>query len=335
MKGKLTISIAMCTYNGSRFLQEQFNSLLAQSHLPDELVICDDCSQDNTINIIEAFSQQTPFPVRIYKNPQNLGFAKNFEKAASLCSGDIIFFSDQDDVWLPDKLKRIYQVFLNDSTIGLVFSDASIVDINLNDLGYSLWDIYCLNKNGNKFFLPETFIPYFFLHTAIAGCTTAIRADLCRVLSPLPDHWAHDQWFPFGASILSSVALLCDKLIKFRQHKNQLYGNRKPNFISKLINYSRPINNNYKVSCLRDKLIWLEAIIRITNDENISSNNVKKLIKSYLNHKHIRYNLPGSRVKRIPFILKELLSGNYHCYSNGLSSLAKDIFINGGGSVIY
>ena len=80
-----TISIAMCTYNGEKFLSEQLASILRQSYLPDELVICDDKSQDGTTSIIEEFAAKAPFPVRLYKNEVNLGYKKNFEKAACLC----------------------------------------------------------------------------------------------------------------------------------------------------------------------------------------------------------------------------------------------------------
>ena len=95
-----TLSVAMCTYNGSRHLSEQLESIGTQTRLPDELVICDDCSSDDTIRIIERFSASAPFAVRLEINTQNLGSTKNFEKAIRLCQGDLIALADQDDVWL-------------------------------------------------------------------------------------------------------------------------------------------------------------------------------------------------------------------------------------------
>ena len=109
MAKTLTISIAMTTYNGEKYLQEQLDSFLGQNRLPDELVVCDDGSQDRTMAILESFSSRAPFPVRIYRNSAKLGYSKNFEKAGSLCTGDIIAFSDEDDVW--DAQKDVCQLF--------------------------------------------------------------------------------------------------------------------------------------------------------------------------------------------------------------------------------
>ena len=103
-----TISVAMCTYNGEKYLREQLESIALQTRLPAELVICDDRSTDSTSEIIRNFADSAPFPVRFNLNPVNLGGAtkgitKNFEQASRLCTGDLIAFCDQDDVWLPKK----------------------------------------------------------------------------------------------------------------------------------------------------------------------------------------------------------------------------------------
>jgi len=95
---KNTISVALCTYNGELYLREQLESILKQTFPPDEIIICDDGSTDTTIKILEEFRRKSFIPVKVYYNKENLGVSKNFEKAISLCSGDIIFLSDQDDV---------------------------------------------------------------------------------------------------------------------------------------------------------------------------------------------------------------------------------------------
>jgi glycosyltransferase involved in cell wall biosynthesis len=100
-----TISIAMATYNGARFIREQLNSLAAQTELPSELVVTDDGSTDNTIEIVSEFARNAPFPVSVFPGNQRLGFRANFMNCASLCSGDLISFCDQDDVWQTQDLK--------------------------------------------------------------------------------------------------------------------------------------------------------------------------------------------------------------------------------------
>ncbi|MGA8529432.1 MAG: glycosyltransferase, partial [Acidobacteriaceae bacterium] len=98
------ISVAMATYNGEKYIREQLDSIARQSLLPYELVVTDDGSTDGTLEMVEDFARSAPFPVKIHRNDVRLGFADNFFKAASLCEGELIAFSDQDDVWLEDKL---------------------------------------------------------------------------------------------------------------------------------------------------------------------------------------------------------------------------------------
>lgn len=109
------LSIAMCNYNGAQYLQQQLNSISAQTRLPDELFICDNCSSDTTVEIIYGLSRKAPFPVRLYLNEVNLGTTRNFAKTIGLCEGDVIALSDQDDVWHQDKLLRIDANFVDTS----------------------------------------------------------------------------------------------------------------------------------------------------------------------------------------------------------------------------
>ncbi len=98
-------SVAMCTYNGESYLDEQLQSILEQTEPIDEIVICDDGSIDKTLSIIEKFIKAGT-PIRLILNQKNLGYTRNFEKAICLCSGDIIFLADQDDIWMPEKVKK-------------------------------------------------------------------------------------------------------------------------------------------------------------------------------------------------------------------------------------
>src|SRR5262249_18454629 len=100
------LSVALCTYHGASYVDAQVASLTRQTRLPDELIVCDDLSTDDTVSILERFARAAPFPVRIHVNEQTLRSTKNFEQAISLCSGDVIFLCDQDDVWEPEKLAR-------------------------------------------------------------------------------------------------------------------------------------------------------------------------------------------------------------------------------------
>src|SRR6185436_8451912 len=135
----MKISVAMCTYNGADFLPEQLESILAQSRMPDQIVVCDDGSTDETRALLQRFEKESRDVILLRVNKKNLGSVKNFEQAIHLCNGDVIGLSDQDDVWRPDKLQLIEQGFRK-SSIGLVFSDAGIVDENLKPLDRRMWN---------------------------------------------------------------------------------------------------------------------------------------------------------------------------------------------------
>jgi glycosyltransferase involved in cell wall biosynthesis len=104
-------SIVMATYNGEKYLSEQLDSFCKQSVLPDELVVSDDNSKDATKEIILNFAKTAPFKVLFVENNHNSGVVKNFENALKHAKGDIIFFSDQDDYWLSNKIEKYMSVF--------------------------------------------------------------------------------------------------------------------------------------------------------------------------------------------------------------------------------
>lgn len=129
-----TISVAMATYNGERFLQEQLDSLARQMQLPCELVACDDGSTDGTLDVLQRFAADAPFPVSVYQNPERLGCVRNFLKAVEMCKGDLIAFCDQDDVWLPRKLAVCAGQF-DSERVSMVIHLAMLCGPNLEPLG--------------------------------------------------------------------------------------------------------------------------------------------------------------------------------------------------------
>jgi len=323
MPKPLTISIAMCTYNGERFLQEQLDSFLAQTRLPDELVVCDDGSQDGTVAILEAFAAQAPFPVRLFKNPQNLGFSKNFEKAISLCQGDIIALSDQDDVWLPEKLERFEQVFLTYPEVGYVFCDASVVNENLRPLGFSVWNFYNFSWVSPQIFLPGKFSKMFLKIRAIAGALMAIRTNLCRLIFPIPPLWVHDDWMSFAGGMIMGVVAIPDKFNKYRQHSNQSFGLKMESLINR-INKSYSISSKHFINIAAK---YRHALRTLTNNKFNIDKFYFLFFEEMILHLTIRANLPKKKISRIHIIFNEFLSGRYHKYSNGLISAVKDFTI--------
>lgn len=223
----VNISIAMGTYNGGKYIQEQLDSFASQVCLPYELVVCDDGSTDNTVDIVRNFAATAGFPVHVYQNEQNLGFSNNFIKCATLCKGDWIAFSDQDDVWFPEKLSRVSQLIDADRSekLVLVCHSADLVDENLTLTGRRIPDVLhdqVIEKNGHYGFL------------CIAGFTTTFKADLLSEIdsSLRPrdyfapgDKWqSHDKWIAMLANASGDVAYISDSLALYRRHSSALSG---------------------------------------------------------------------------------------------------------------
>ena len=168
------ISVALCTYNGEQYIREQLESILTQTVKVDEIVVCDDGSTDNTLQIIEELAGNTDTAIHIYRNETNLGPAKNFQKAINLCSGDIIFLSDQDDVWMPEKAATITNYFRQNPQISVVFTDGNLTDGEKN-IG-SLWHSLGITPNAQKAINDGFGIELFACESRATGATMAVRS---------------------------------------------------------------------------------------------------------------------------------------------------------------
>jgi len=203
--GELRVSVAMATYNGALYLREQLDSSAAQTRQPDELVVTDDGSTDATLAILEAFQASASFEVRVYRSSNRLGVSRNFEKALRLCSGDLIFMSDQDDVWFPNKVERVISHFLVDPQIMVVINDHILADQKLAH--HNVTKLQKLRSKGLK-------------DTAItAGCCTALRREWRDVALPIPtDDLPYDDWINNLADVLGVRMILPEPLQLYRLH---------------------------------------------------------------------------------------------------------------------
>src|ERR1035437_7645952 len=122
----IPVSVAMATYNGQKHIRRQLDSLAAQSQIPEELVITDDNSTDDTVSVIDAFAKTAPFLVNVYRNKTRLGYRANFMRAASLCRSELIAFCDQDDYWYPQKIAVSVKPF-SDPEVLLTYHNADVI----------------------------------------------------------------------------------------------------------------------------------------------------------------------------------------------------------------
>lgn len=332
---KSKISIALCTYNGEKFLPAQLESFLAQTRQPDELVVCDDCSADASAEIVEAFARRAAFPVRLHRNERNLRSTKNFEKAISLCTGDLIFLSDQDDVWLPEKLARTELEFDKDRETAMVFSNAEIVDENLHSTGDDLWS-FTFDEEKRDLARGGKFFDVLLSQNVVTGATMAFRAGCRQDFTPIPDdipNLIHDGWISLIAANIGKVALIDEPLVKYRQHQAQQLGidyraGRAEGYDERLNRYAASIlfiENEIR------RLEQMRGIFEIypqfeARRGKIGFENLIGEKREKIKHYEARSRLPASRLKRLPPVLKEAASGRYRKFSKGFLSAAKDLF---------
>lgn len=205
---KPLISIAVCTYNGEKFLAEQFDSLVNQSYPNLEIIVTDDCSKDKTIELLEGYAAKYDF-IKIYQNTENLGYIKNFEKALSLTTGEYIALCDQDDIWDLDKISLQYEA-MGDCL--LHYHDSAFINHAGQNLGKNLSDIVNMYE-GNSY------KPFLFFN-CVSGHATLIKKELLDYALPFPTELFHDRWLAYTATNLGSIGYLDRTLVKYRQHEN-------------------------------------------------------------------------------------------------------------------
>lgn len=319
----LTISVATCTYNGGKYLREQLNSIIKQTHLPDEFVVCDDGSTDSTLQILDEFKKNTTFQVRIYHNKKRLGYTKNFEKAINLCKGDIIVLSDQDDVWLPHKIEKLEYIFKNSPDIGYVFSDAIVVDEKLYPLGYTMWKSILFTTYQRRLFKKGYQLEVLLKHNVVTGATMAFRAENRDWILPISNQWVHDAWIALLSSAIGIKGdFIEEPLIKYRQHHQQsTIGGRRRNLHEQFQQAYKTRSESYKIMANE-----FECIIKRLNSMHKLTKKDEKLLEIKIEHLKIRQKIYSCKKwKCYHLICREFLNGHYHRFSNGWKSMVKDL----------
>ena len=221
------VSIAMATYNGEKYLREQLDSIYNQTYKNIEVIVCDDCSVDETVTILEEYRLR--FGLKYYINEKNLGYTKNFEKASALCNNEFIAFSDQDDLWLNEKIEVLLKNIENNL---LIFSDALVINSNKEIISNSRYDYISKIENVKTKYYQN------FAKKNALGCTILINKELLNHALPFKKTTGHDNWLISTAIKLNSIIFIDKQLIMYRIHDRNVLGNVfKNNPATKIKNY--------------------------------------------------------------------------------------------------
>lgn len=219
------IDVLLATYNGEKYLKEQIDSILNQTYKNIRLIISDDCSKDKTREILKQYEEKES-RIKVFYQEKNLGYIKNFEFLLKQVENEYYMLSDQDDVWLPEKIEKSLEKMKKENA-DLVFGDLEVVDENLNTIYPSFNDYMKLSRKINKY-INSYKINY--LYNCVTGCTVLSKKKFIEKLIPFPDsskYMIHDYWLGIQLAINGKLAYMPEKYIKYRQHGNNQVGTNK------------------------------------------------------------------------------------------------------------
>lgn len=311
----------MATYNGEKYLPEQLESFICQSRLPDELVVCDDGSSDGTVELLKRFASTAPFLVRIEQNKKNLGYVRNFERTLTLCAGDFVFLSDQDDVWLPQKLERVEAEFLANPMVQEISVDMIITDANLQRSSATQLGNVRASGLGDR--------RYAF------GCCMALRREFLASLFPFPaDVFSHDGWIADVTESFGVRKIIEEPLQLYRRHGNNGSNSflSDPNKVTSLtmvshLDLASPLSGwDVHFQMIKAKRDWIDF-----RKNDIAALGLGRKIAPFMQElddeeRDIRDRVAlcgTSRLKRVPQVLSFWMSGRYRRFS-GWKSAVKD-----------
>lgn len=320
----MKVSIAMASYNGEKYIKKQLDSFLAQVRLPDELIITDDCSTDSTEEIVKTFAESAPFPVIFNRNEKNLGYCGNFNAALMKTTGDLVFLSDQDDVWFPEKIATQARLADENPDMLVLMNDTELTDGELNPVGLTK-----LGQIKSAGFSPNAYV---------MGCCCAVRRELLDLCMPIPEGFrAHDKWIVEFAAGLN--AKLIDKTVLqyYRRHES----NESQFIVNRTVKVSRVGVFNESVKAVFDKnshakdeavisqcevvIAGLERAIERQSDRNAQLNVMLERKKSFLDAYKVRKKIRNYNwALRIIAVLIFFMKGGYGRFS-GIKSMMRDL----------
>lgn len=322
------VSVALCSYNGARYIREQLASIVGQTRPPTELVISDDGSTDDTVKQARIFLESLPADrrpaVTIIENTTTLGVTRNFEQAIAATTGDLVALSDQDDVWYPNRLARLTERFRADPELLLVGSDADTIGPSGEPLRYTLFSaIHVSPAEWALLSSGDVFGPLL-RRNLFTGATMLFRREVFDQAAPFPEKWMHDEWLAMVAAATGRAELIRVPLIGYRQHGANVAGireNHLANRLRKVRKLFEPRANSHNT-----KLIRATGLVARLGEFRppVPPGDLDRA-RDLLDHERHRSRLSRFRLLRAVPVVRVLRSGRYDRVDLGVKAAARDL----------
>lgn len=279
-----TIDVLLATYNGEKYIKEQIDSILNQTYENIRLIISDDCSKDKTQEILKEYEKKDN-RIELYIQEKNLGVVKNIEFLLKQVKNKYYMLSDQDDIWLPEKIEKSLETLLENNA-DLVFGDLEVVNQDLKTMYPSFGDFMLLNKKIHKY-INSNMLNY--IYNCVTGCTILAKKETIQKILPLPKkskYLIHDHWIGLMTSIYGKVVYMPEKYIKYRQHGNNQVGTDKISHGFKKLDQVRELFINVKLGVFGT---YVENNDRFPEDMQKLNTEIYEYFKMIQNKKNINF----------------------------------------------
>ncbi|WP_426623248.1 glycosyltransferase [Leifsonia sp. McL0607] len=316
------LSVALATYNGARYVDEQVESILGQVPPPAELVIADDGSTDGTVEVALAASARHDVIPTVLGSAGTTGVTANFERAIGATSRPLVALSDQDDRWHPGRIAMLTARFDTDESLLLLHTDARLVDADGAALGRTLFE--SLEVGDHEFADEESGRAFhaFLRRNLATGATVVFRRSLLDVAQPFPHEWVHDEWLAVIAAAVGGVAVVREATIDYRQHGANEIGVAAPTLSRKLSRVLEPRGDRNLDLATRFRILAdrLAALGTRVPPQYLAAARAKAAFESR------RAKLPANRPLRLVPVVRLALSGDYGRYaSRGRADIIRDL----------
>lgn len=317
MPGRLTATVAMATYNGARHIEDQLASIAAQTRLPDRLVVADDGSTDDTLAIVRRMASRLPFPTSVVDGGARVGAVLNFERALAQVDDGVVFLSDQDDVWMPEKVAVCMARFERAPEVKGLFTDGSIVSPDPRLHGRSLWDSVGFTPALRRQWAVDP-LGVLLRANVVTGASVAFRADALPLLLPFPAGGWHDLSIAVLLASLSTFEARPEALIGYRMHGGNTLGVPTGSRRSRVADRRRHL-----AGLVSQERHWTELRDRML-DHGAPPETAAR-IDAKIAHLIRRRTMPEPRIRRLVPAVGELRRGGYGTYAAGNWSFVRDV----------
>lgn len=314
----LTTSIVLPTYRGAAHLPAQLASLAGQDERPGELVVTDDASPDETVEVVERFARDAPFPVRVTRQAANVGVVENVSRGVAAATGDVVLLCDQDDAWKPHKVRTLVAPLRANADIVLAFADAELADEALRPTSVKLSEHTGLAGNAARFARD----PFAFLlkRNRANGASMAFRRSVVLPALPVPSAWLHDAYLALVLAAVGDVVYVDEPLMLYRQHARQVVGVADEGVVPTLRHGAAGVRHHVRMveqaRALADALAKLPGVkpraARFARDR-LALSEARLRMRSRL------------RPVALAMIARELVSGRYHRAARGFATAGADV----------